>query len=199
MLMVSCVRNAGPEDVGGPTRQEVANNIGLESRRVLAECRRERRKITDAGRFWAMVVDGDSLEKYSRNNFQRDTAIDAWNRQRAMLRKRLAGNLIHVRFTYMPFIRCQQGMWYCRTLRDAVIARMKVEDRDLHLRCWFLNKPYSSSYSLHGRPYRTRSLELKVWQHTAVRNSLFAGWYGLELFSVPLRELRCYYVQLTPS
>lgn len=70
----------------------------------------------DVRRFTAMAVDGCNLVMYDRNNFQRDTSLDAWKRRWVLLKKWGVRILIDVRFANTPFIRFLQEVLHCRRL-----------------------------------------------------------------------------------
>lgn len=75
-------------DAIGATRQKEAEGAGPNPGWTLLGYRQECGGMVDVGRFSAAAVDGKKLPMYDRNNFQRDTAIGAWKRRWALLRKR---------------------------------------------------------------------------------------------------------------
>lgn len=75
------VTNAVNVDINWWTRQEEVKDFGPNSRRTLAEYRRDCKGTEDAEHFSAMVFDGDSLARYDQNSFQYDIALGAWKRR----------------------------------------------------------------------------------------------------------------------
>lgn len=74
-------------------------------------------------------------------------------------------------FADTPFIRCGQKVSYCLKKRSAIDERIYVEDGDLQLRCWFLDKTITICYLIHGGSHCTHTIEFKVRLHTAVCKS----------------------------
>lgn len=76
--------------------------------------------------------------------------------------------MIDARFADISFPRCEQEMPYCHKLQEAIDERTGVEQWDLQLRRWFLDKPCKSYYLMQGWLHRTRTLEFEGCQCTAV-------------------------------
>lgn len=85
--------------------------------------------------FSAIAVDEENLVMHDQNKFQSNTALDAWKRPWAALRKWFAGILIDARFADLAFIRCLQEAPYCCRMQDAINERMEVEHRHLQSQC----------------------------------------------------------------
>lgn len=133
--LIDGVTDAGNEEVVGSTRLLEVDEIDQDSRWTLTEYCPECRATMDVERFSTIAVDGNNLAMYVQNSFQWDTALAAWSRSWMVLRKWCARILINARFADMPLIWCEQEASYRRKLRDAIDARMKVEDADPRLQC----------------------------------------------------------------
>lgn len=56
-------------------------------------------------------------------------------------------------------------MYYFRW-RDAIAARMEVENGDSQLQCLFFDKPCTSHFLMHSGSHRTSTINFEVWQRT---------------------------------
>lgn len=83
--------------------------------------------------------------------------------------------MIDARLADMPFLPCEQELSYWRRFQDAIDARVKVEDGDSQLQCWFLDKTYTSQYLMHGGAHRTHTMTFELCKRTAVQNPLFVS------------------------
>lgn len=81
---------------------------------MLDDYRRECAVLIDKKRFDAMAVDSKTLVIYDLNRFKRDTAIDAWKRQSAVLSRWYVGILVDTCFADMSSVRSEQELSYCR-------------------------------------------------------------------------------------
>lgn len=70
--------NALREDAIGATRRKEAKDTGPDLRCTVSEYLSERGVMINVMCFSAMAVNGKNLVMYSRNSFQRDTALGAW-------------------------------------------------------------------------------------------------------------------------
>lgn len=104
------------------------------------------------------------------------------------------GILVGTRFVDMLFGLCEQGLSYCRRLRDAIDANRKVAEGDPELRCWFFDKPYSNMCFLRGKTHWGRTPELKTRRLMAMCNSVFVGWHNLKMSAVPPKVRLRHYV-----
>lgn len=145
---------------------------------------RESGGLVDVELFRAMAVDGENLFVYDKNSLQRSTALGAWKRRWAVLRKWCAGIIIDARFADMLFIRCEQEILNCHTLWGAFDAKMEAKDGDPQLRRWFFQKWYASHYSMHGGSHRTRTMAFEAHHCMAVCSFSFVGWRHLERCAV---------------
>lgn len=73
----------------------------------------------------------------------------------------------------MPFVRSEEELSYSRELQDAIDMNMEAAERDQELHCWFLEKPYTSTYLMRGDSLQTQVLEFESRPTTAVFNSIF--------------------------
>lgn len=139
-------------------------------------------------RFDAMAVDGRNFVLYDQNRFVRDTALDAWKRRCAVICRCSVGILIDTMFADVPFVRFRQELFWSRCLQDAIGANMEVCNGDPEVQCWLFEKPYNTTYLLHGGAHKTRALKLETCHRTAVGNPIFVGWLNLEMFAVRLKD-----------
>lgn len=94
----------------------------------------------------------------------------------------------------MVFVQREQESCHYRRLRDAVDAIMEVAEGAPGVQCWFPDKPLNKMYLMRGGTHRTRALEFKHRESTAVRNPQFVGWHDSEIFAVSPKDRHRHYV-----
>lgn len=100
--------------------------------------------------------------------------------------------VIHTRFVNIPLTRTGLELSYCRRLQDAVDVWMEVDNGNLQLQCWVVDKSYTSYHFMHGGPFWTRTLEFAVCKRTSFWYQMFVGLQLSELFTVLLRQRDCF-------
>lgn len=103
----------------------------------------------------------------------RDKALRPWKCRWVMLGRWRVRILIETRFMDMIFAWCEQKLLYCCQFRDEIDAKLEAVEGDSDLWCWFFDKPYKNLYLMHDSTHRTRALQPKVSQRTAVRHPVF--------------------------